>query len=84
MCDPGESEWEAKAWKSPKTSYSSNIHGCLKAWSESRGKHLIKLDGEDRDDVRQGQLIITPDGTAKGEDILYSILDKKGVGPGML
>ena len=39
-------------------------NGCLKAWSESWGKHGIALD-EDWYDVRHGQLIITPDGTAK-------------------
>ena len=43
-------------------------HGRLKARSESRGKHGIALDGEDRYDVRHGRLIITPDGTAK-EDL---------------
>ena len=40
-------------------------NGCLKAWSESRGKHGIALDGEDWYDVRHGRLIITPDGSAK-------------------
>ena len=39
-------------------------NGCLKAWSESRGKHGIALDGEDWYHVRHGRLIITPDGTA--------------------
>ena len=42
-------------------------HGCLKACSESRGKHGIALDGEDWYDVRHGRLIITPDGTAREE-----------------
>ena len=42
-------------------------HGCLKAWSESRGKHGIALDGEDWYDVRHERLIITPDGTAREE-----------------
>ena len=40
-------------------------HGRLKAWSESRGKHGIALDGDDWYDVRPGRLIITPDGTAR-------------------
>ena len=42
--------------------------GCLKARSESRGKHGIALDGEDWYDVWHGLLIITPDGTAKEEE----------------
>ena len=37
-------------------------NGCLKAWSESRGKHRIALDGEGWYDV---QMIIIPDGNAK-------------------
>ena len=40
-------------------------NGCLKTWSESRGKHGIALDGEDWYDVRHGRLIITSDGTDK-------------------
>ena len=43
-------------------------NGCLKTWSESRGKHGIALDGEYWYDVRHGRLIITPDGTAKEEE----------------
>ena len=43
-------------------------NGCLKAQSESRGKHGITLDGEDWYDVRHVRLIITPDGTAKEEE----------------
>ena len=42
-------------------------HGCLKAWSESRGTHGIALNGDDWYDVRHGWLIITPDGTTKEE-----------------
>ncbi len=75
MCDPGESEWKAKAWKTKKrhTAVTSQ-NGCLKTWSESRGKHGIAQDGEDWYDVR---LIITPDGTAKEEGkIIYIILYK--------
>ena len=46
-------------------------NGCVKTWSESRGKHGIAQDGEDRYDMR---LIITPDGTAKEEgEIIYII-----------
>ena len=44
-------------------------NGCMKAWSESRGKHGIALDGEDWCDVRHRRLIITPDGTAKEEEV---------------
>ena len=44
-------------------------NGRLKAWSESRGKHGIALDGEDWYGVRHGRLIITPDGTVKERDI---------------
>ena len=40
-------------------------NGCLKTWSESRGKHGVALDAEDWYD---GRLIITPDGTAKEEE----------------
>ena len=43
-------------------------NGCLKAWSDSRGKHGIAMDGEDWYDVRYGRLIITPDGTMKEEE----------------
>ena len=50
-------------------------NGRLKTWSESRGKHVIALAGEDWYDVRHGQLITTPDGTAKGEDVLYCLLN---------
>ena len=46
-------------------------NGCLKAWSESRGKHGIALDGEDWYDVRHGRLIVTPDGTAKEDIYIY-------------
>ena len=62
MCDPGESEWKAKAWKTKKrhTAVTSQ-NGCLKTWSESRGKHGIVPDGEDLYDVRHGRLIICPD-----------------------
>ena len=44
---------------------------CPKAWSESRGKHRIALDGEGWYDVRHGRLIITPDGTAEEETNEY-------------
>ena len=40
-------------------------NGRLKAWSETREKHRIALDGEDWYDVQHGRLIITPDGTAQ-------------------
>ena len=44
-------------------------NGRLKARSESRRKHGIALDGEDWYDVQHGRLIITPDGTAKEEEV---------------
>ena len=44
-------------------------NGCLKAWSKPHGTHGIALDGEDWYDVRHGRLIITPDGTAKENDV---------------
>ena len=50
--------------------------GCLKSWSESRGKHGIALDGEDWHDVRHGRMIITGmvrEGMHAGElDIIVS------------
>ena len=48
-------------------------NGRMKARSESQEKHRIALDGEDWYDVRHGRLIITPDGTAKEEDILAEL-----------
>ena len=69
VCDPRESEWDTKAWKT-KTSYSSNPPKWMSGtWSESRGKHGIVLDGEDWYDVKHGRLIITPDRTAKEREI---------------
>ena len=62
VCDPGESEWEAKARKNQGRHIAvTSQNGWLKAW-KSRG---IALDGKDSCDVRHGRLIITPDGNAK-------------------
>ena len=65
VCVPGESQWEAKAWKTKGVIQHAvtSQNGCLKTWSESR----IALVGEDWYDVRYGRLIITPDGTSKEE-----------------
>ena len=68
VCGPGGSECEAKAWKTKCVIQQYGLisqNGCLKAWSAPRGTHGIALNGEDWYDVRHGQLIITPDGTAK-------------------
>ena len=66
MCDPGESEREAKAWKTEDVCHTevTSRNGCLKAWSETRETHGITLEGED---VPHGRLIIISDGTAKEE-----------------
>ena len=57
VCDPEESEWEAKALKTKYVIAVTSQNGCLKAWSVSRGKYGIALDGEDWYDVRHGVLI---------------------------
>ena len=45
--------------------------GCLKAWHKSPGTRGITLDGEDWCDVQHCRLIITPDGTAKEEELAH-------------
>ena len=67
MCDPGGVSGKDGVEDLRRHATVTSRNGCLKAWSESRGKHGIALDGEDWFDVRHGRLIITPDGTAKEE-----------------
>ena len=62
--DPGESEWEAKRWKTKYVMYSSNITKWMSESMERITRDTWDCD-EDWHDVRHGRLIITPDGTTK-------------------
>ena len=69
VCDSGESEWDAKAWKTyiRRHTVVTSQHGWLNAWNKYLG---IALNGEGWCVVRHGRLIITPDGIGNQNSLI--------------